>query len=314
MYKVRIISEKIKDRLMAEYYDKNLLEGKAAIHGTCTKFFTDDAKMMALWKLNFEQMPDWIRPHARIFAVNDGKKLSVLYEPASKTVFIRNCGYYGWIKSIALGLVAEFMEDFFSEHRRYSVHGSFVDCRGNGIAIIGPPGSGKTTLTYGLLLDHDYCFLTDDWFFVRMLEGSIETYSAEKNSYVRSDLAVNWPQLKRKLVEAKFDNNQRAVIEVRRFFGGSRIKKQSKLSLVVLLTREKGKPAVKKLNKNAALGFMLKNDFCNPHQLLRTTEKKIKRKIFFAEIFDRVPAYLLNTIETPVQSLDRLKAIVRKHF
>lgn len=314
MYKVRIIGEKTKDRLMAEYYSKNLLEGKGAIHGACTKFFTDDANMMSMWKLNFERMPDWIRPHARIFSVNDGKKLSVLYEPTSKTVFIRNCNYYGWIKSIALGLVAEFMEDFFSEHRRYSVHGSFVDRRGNGIAVIGPPGSGKTTLTYGLLLDRDYNFLTDDWFFVRMLEGSIEVYSAEKNSYVRSDLAENWPQLRRKLAETKFDSSQRAVIDVRRFFGGSRIKKQSKLGLVVLLTREKGKPAVKKLGKNAALGFMLRNDFCNPHQLLRTTEKKIKRKKFFAEVFDRVPTYLLNTVETPAQSLSRLKAIVSKHF
>jgi len=314
LYNVRIIGEKTKSRLMGEYYNKNLLESKAAIHGVCTKFFTDDQTMMNMWKLNFEQMPDWIRPHARLFAVKDGKKLSVLYEPASKTVFVRNCDYYGWVKSIALGLVAEFMEDFFSEHRRYSVHGSFVDCGGNGIAIIGPPGSGKTTLTYGLLLDRDYGFLTDDWFFVRVFDDSIAVYSAEKNSYIRSDLAENWPQLKGKLANTVFDNRNRAVIDVKRFFGAARIKKQSKLKLIVLLTRKKGRPIIKKLSKSAAIGFMLKNDFCNPHQLLRTREKMNKRKKFFLEIFGRVPTYLLNTVETPMQSLARLQALAKKHL
>lgn len=313
LYKVKIISEKTRERLMEKYYSGNLLESKAAIHGTCVKFFTDDATMMDMWKLNFEQMPDWIRPHARIFSVKDGKKLSVLYEPESKTVFVRNCDYYGWVKSIALGLVADFMEDFVSEHRRYSVHGSFVDCNGKGTAIIGPPGSGKTTLTYGLLMDQNCSFLTDDWFFVRCFEDHTAAYSAEKNSYVRRDLAENWPQLKKKLADVKFDNRERAVIEVRQFFGSGRIRQESNLNLIVLLTREKGKPVLRKLGRGAAIRFMLKNDFCNPHQLLRTGKKTEKRRKFFMEIFSRVPVYLLNTVEAPSQSLARLRELISRH-
>ena len=59
---------------------------------------------------------------------------------------------------------------------------------------------------------------------------------------------------------------------------------------------------------------MIERDFCNPHQLLRTKEKTIKRKRFFSELFAKVPVYLLNTIETPAESLDRLKEICEKHL
>jgi len=299
---------------MEEYYKRGLLEDKAAIHGMCVKLFTDDENIMKMWRKNFEQMPDWIRPHGRIFVVKDGKTLSVLYEPNSKTVFIKNCDYYGWIKSIALGLAAEFMEDFISEHRRYSIHGSFVDNGGAGVAIIGPSGSGKTTLTYGLLTEKEYNFLTDDWFFVRFFNDFIEVYSAEKNSYIRSDLAENWPQFKPKLAHVEYDNKNRAIVDVKRFFGSSRVKQESRLKVIVLLMREKGKPPVKRLSKNAALRFMIKHDFCNPHQLLRTKEKITKRKRFFSEVFAKVPVYLLNTIETPAESLERLKEICKKHL
>ena len=172
-YKVKIISPEEKNKLMLRLHKEGIYERKANIHGTCVKLFTDNEQFKEMWEENFNQMPEDIRPHARVFAVGDGGKLKVLYEPLSKTVIIENCDYYGWLKSIALALVADFFEDFFSEHRRYSIHGSFVDFGGSGVAIIGPSGSGKTTLTYGLLLDDRYSFLTDDWFFVRLSKNKI---------------------------------------------------------------------------------------------------------------------------------------------
>ncbi|MBU0586876.1 hypothetical protein KJ780_05155, partial [Candidatus Micrarchaeota archaeon] len=141
-YKVEIIPAEKKNQLMFGLMKKKLFEEKANIHGTCVKFFTDCKEFAKMWDKNFHEMSDEIRPHCRVFAVSEGKSLKVLYEPLSKTVFIFNCDYYGWVKSIALALVSEFMEDFVSEHRRYSVHGSLVDFKGNGIAIMGPSGSG----------------------------------------------------------------------------------------------------------------------------------------------------------------------------
>jgi hypothetical protein len=313
-YEVRIISQVQKERLMARLHSAGLHEWKAAIHGTCVKFFTDSESFKGMWEENFEPMPEWIRPHARLFAVSrpGSRVLSVLYEPLSKTVIVQDCDYYGWIKSIALALVADFLEDVPSEHRRFSVHGSFVDCGGRGVAIIGPPKSGKTTLTYGLLLDERNNFLTDDWFFVRLAGRETLAFSAEKNSYIGADLAQNWPQFAKRLEGARRDNRERAIIDVNRFFGEDRVRTESTLKLIVLLTREKGKPALRKLSPQEAVRFMAKHDFCNPHQLVRTRAKLRLRKKFFRELFARSPLYLLNTIETPAVSLERLKKLTRQ--
>jgi hypothetical protein len=308
-YSVEIISPKRKDALMAKIYSSDLFERKALIHGTCVKFFTDSHAFKDMWEDNFEMMPDWIRPHARLFALK-GPKLKVRYEPLSKTVIIQGCGYYGWIKSIALALVADFLEDFTSEHRRYSVHGSFIDKHGKGVAMIGPSGSGKTTLTYGLLLDKGSKFVTDDWFFVRLSDGDTLVYSSEKNSYIRGNLGHDWPQYKKVLDGIVRDGEDRAVVDVRRLLGGERILGESTLALTVLLTRDKSIPPLQKLSPKQALDFMVKTDFCNPHQLVRSRAKLAQRKAFFKDFLARAPVYLLNTIETPQQSLDRLKKLI----
>lgn len=310
-YKVEIISQQEKDELMERHHSKDLYELKAIIHGTCVKLFTDSEDFKEMWEDNFDLVPDWLRPHARVFAISDSVDgLSVKYEPISKTVIIRGCDYYGWVKSIALGLVADFFEDFTSEHRRYSVHGSFIDVQGRGTAIIGPSGSGKTTLTYGLLLSEECNFMTDDWFFVRMASNEVLVHSAEKNSYIRGDLAESWPQFRKKLEGIRKDRQDRAIVDVRRLFGGDRIRMHSTLTKTVLLARDKRLPTFSELKSAEAVDFMLRNDFCNPHQLVRTKEKLEKRKSFFAELFTRAPVYLLNTIETPRESLARLKKLM----
>jgi hypothetical protein len=309
-YKVELITQSEKEKIMEKIYGPDLYERKAIIHGTCVKLFTDSKEFKEMWEDNFELLPDWIRPHGRIFALCDsGEGLKVKYEPISKTVIIRGCDYYGWVKSIALGLVADFFEDFTSEHRRYSIHGSFVDVLGRGMAIIGPSGSGKTTLTYGLLLSKECNFMTDDWFFVRLTSNEVIVHSAEKNSYIRGDLEKSWPQFRKKLEGIKKDPQDRAIVDVRRLFGADRIRSHSSLTKTVLLTRNKALAPLQELKPKQALDFMLENDFCNPHQLVRSEEKLDKRKKFFMELFNRAPVYLLNTIETPQQSLERIRKI-----
>ncbi len=310
-YQVELVTPKEKDELMARIYSSALFERKAVIHGTCVKFFTDSHEFKDMWEDNFEQMPDWMRPHARLFAIS-GPKLRIRYEPVSKTVIIEGCDYYGWVKSIALALVAEFLEDFTSEHRRYSVHGSFIDMKGRGVSIIGPSGSGKTTLTYGLLLEKGHNFITDDWFFVRLANDDTLVYSSEKNSYIRGDLAKSWGAYLSKLEGIRKDTQERAIVDVRRLLGGERIRTESTLVLTVLLTRDPKLPPLTKLSPEEALAFMLKNDFCNPHQLVRSKEKTAKRKEFFSVLLKRSPVYLLNTVETPEKSLERLKTLTKE--
>lgn len=309
MYEVKLITPEEKEREVSRLYARPLFERKADIYGTCIKFFTDNEEFYRMWGENFRPMMESIRPHGRVIAV-EGKELEVLYEWSSKTVIVKGCDYYGWVKSIALALVAEFLEDFSSEHRRYSVHGSYVDFGGRGIGIIGPSGSGKTTLTYGLLLDKKASFLTDDWFFVKVGSG-VCAYSAEKNSYIRENIDQDWKEYKAILGKAplKYDNKGRAIADVKMLFGDGKIKESSEMGAAVILTREPGKPPFREIKAGEALGFMQKNDFCNPHQLVRDRVKREVRAGFFREIFSRMPAYLVNTVEKPAESLRRLEGI-----
>ncbi len=315
MYEVRKITLEEKEKLFSRICSKPLHETKANIYGACVKFFTDSRRHKEMWEDNFHPMLDSIRPHARIFSVKTGKTMRVKYEPASKTIFIENCEYYGWIKSIALGLVAEFLEDVRSEHRRYSIHGSYVDFGGNGIALIGPSGSGKTTLTYGLLLEKYANFLTDDWMFVR-IANDVLVHSSEKNSYVRSNIGEDWKKYAQRLkvlCPGKADSRGRHIVDVKMLFGGDRIMDSSVMGAAVLLVDEKNKPAFSELEAGEAVKYLVKNDFCNPHQLSRSPRKTWMRKSFFAELFERVPVYMLNIAnETPRESVERILGIIEE--
>lgn len=284
-----------------------LYERKANIHGACVKLLTDNPDFKEAWEDNFKFMGEDIRPHARIFAIGKGGKLSVRYDPGSKTAIVENCGYYGWVKSIALALVSDFFEDYASLQRRYSIHGALVDFSGRGMALIGPSGTGKTTLTYGLLSGAGN-YLADDWFFVRFMGGDAVAYASEKNSYVREDLARSWPEFGKRLRHVRLDGRRRGIADMKLVLGEGRIRDESVLRAVVLLKRDGKDPvALRKLRAEEALDYLGRNDFCNPHQLIRNRKKAVLRKGFFRNLFRHVPAYLLNTIEKPGESLARLR-------
>lgn len=313
-YVPKIILRKRLEALSSKIDFSSLYERKASIHGTCIKLFCPDAKIIDMWDENFHSMPNDIRPHARLFCLQDGsKKLKVLYEPNSKTAFIYNCGYYGWIKSIALSLASEYLYDSPSlEGRRYSIHGSYIDISGRGIALIGMPKSGKTTLTYGTLLGNSSTnFLTDDWFFIRFMGNSVRVFSAEKNSYAGEDIAKNFSSLKEKISSAKKDSHGRAIIDIARLFGSDRIRTQSELFCLIILTRNNSFSAWQKLSPKKALSLLVKWDFCNPHQLQRNSKRKKGQIAFFKKLLNAVPVYLLNTIETPNESLLRLDGAIK---
>jgi hypothetical protein len=309
-YKVEMISPQQKEDLLLEIVYKVRFERKANIHGACVKLLTDNQSFKEEWEDNFKFMNEDIRPHTKIFSVEDDGALQVQYDPISKTCVIRNCDYYGWVKSIALATISDFFEDYHSEHRRYSVHGSAVDCGGHSMAIIGPPGTGKTTLTYGLLQDEDFSYISDDWFFTRLLTNAVMVYSSEKNSYIREDIAHIWKNFSEDLAKVQLDQKGRGIADVNTLFNG-RIRESSTIKKIILLERDVNHPPIRKLDAQEALDFMLEKDFCNPHQLVRDERKLNIRKGFFQELFIDLDVYLLNTVETPEESLERIKHLLK---
>jgi hypothetical protein len=53
-----------------------------------------------------------------------GQPFTVKYDPLTKTVFLINVDYYGWVKSIALAVAGDILED---DHWIYSVHCAMID-------------------------------------------------------------------------------------------------------------------------------------------------------------------------------------------
>lgn len=177
------------------------------------------------------------------------------------------------------------------------------------MVIIGPPGTGKTTLTYGLLQYDAFNYISDDWFFTRLFNNAAVVYSSEKNSYIRDDLAQVWKGFSQEVNQVQLDNRGRGIADVNTLFKG-RVRETSTLKTVVLLERDPTNPPFRKLDHAEALDFMLEKDFCNPHQLVRDERKLNIRKHFFHELFQAVDVYLLNTVETPQESLDRIKNLI----
>lgn len=310
-YEVEIITPQVKDRIFQDVAGKVKYERKANIHGACVKLLTDNPDFKEEWEDNFKFMNEDIRPHTKIFTVEDGGELKVQYEPVSKTCIIKNCDYYGWIKSIALAAISDFFEEYHSIHRRYSVHGSAVDCSGHTLAIIGPPGTGKTTLTYGLLMEDEYNYISDDWFFIRLFENGVMVYSSEKNSYIRDDLAQVWEEYSDIISQVKLDLQRRGIADVNTLFH-DRVRESSALISVVLLERNPENPPFRKITPEEAVDFMVQNDFCNPHQLIRNERKFILRKNFFNQLFSKGDVYILNTVEKPVESLNHIKNLLER--
>lgn len=284
-------------------------ERKANIHGACIKLLTDNADFKEEWEDNFKFMNEDIRPHAKIISVDNGGDLKVQYEPQSHTCIIENCDYYGWIKSIALAAVSDFFEEYNSENRRYSLHASAVDFGGHAIGIMGPPGTGKTTLTYGMLTERHFNYISDDWFFTRIFKNDTVIYSSEKNSYIRDDIADVWPEFSDTINRVKLDNRQRGLANVKNLFQG-RVRESSTLHSMILLERDLNKSPFRKLNVSDALDYMKSTDFCNPHQLIRNKRKFDLRMNFFNDIFSKMDVYMLNTIESPQESLNRIMSLL----
>jgi hypothetical protein len=109
--------------------------------------------------------------------------------------------------------------------------------------------------------------------------------------------------------QVQLDNRGRGIADVNTLFRG-RVRETSTFKTIILLERNTQNPPFHKMGVEEALNFMVEKDFCNPHQLIRDERKLEIRKNFFRELFQAVDVYLLNTVETPQESLDRIKNLI----
>jgi hypothetical protein len=309
-YTITLIATDERERLMEEHLPGVRYEIKSDLYGCCIKLMTDDHTVKDTWENNFYFMSQNIRSHGRLLVFNNATYApdTVLFDPLSRTAFLFNFSYYGWIKSIALSLAGDILED---HHGIFSVHGSCVDIGGKGLSIIGVPKAGKTTQTYGLLQDPHTRIVADDWFFSRVYGPDILAYSSEKNFYIGEDLGTIWKQFGGLVPEGEFDHNGRAVADIRWVIGKGRILPMTTLKTIIVLTRDPADSTISQtLDPDTGLKLFVENNYFNPHILVHNPSKTRIRNRYVNDLLSRTTVYQVNTAGTPQETQKMIRSLV----
>ncbi|MCL2477077.1 hypothetical protein [Candidatus Bathycorpusculum sp.] len=308
-YKVQLINPQEKDRFFENYAPQLLYTSKADIYGCCIKLLTNSRQIKDLWEDNFYSANENIRSHGRLIVLQESNQpMSVHYDPYTKTAFLINVDYYGWIKSIALALASDILED---EHRIYSVHGAVIDISCLGVSIIAPSGTGKTTHSWGLLRIPTARLISDDWYFVRLSSREPLALGSEKNTYIQADIGKIWNEYEQLVDKARLDERGRAIVNVRWIVGGGGVIPMATLHNIILLKRDPtDNQIITQLSVKEALNYMREHDFCNPHQLVRDKRKLELRTNFFEQIFEKCKIHLINTTGTPQQTQTEIRKLL----
>ncbi|MDD1673868.1 MAG: aldolase, partial [Methanomicrobiales archaeon] len=101
-YNITRISIQEKEALAERYVPRVQYELKSDIYGCCIKLLTDRREVRDRWSENLFYMSQNIRSHGRLYVFNDPQEGNnqICYDPKSKTAFLLNFQYYGWIKSL----------------------------------------------------------------------------------------------------------------------------------------------------------------------------------------------------------------------
>jgi hypothetical protein len=309
-FTITLISTEEKERLMEEHLSRVRYEIKSDLYGCCIKLMTDDHATKDTWENNFYSISQNIRSHGRLLVFKNDAYApdTVLFDPLSRTAFLFNFSYYGWIKSLALSLAGDILED---HHGIFSVHGSCVDIRGSGLCIIGAPKAGKTTQTYGLLQDPHTRIVADDWFFSRVYGPDILAYSSEKNFYIGEDIGTIWKEFGGLVPEGEFDHNGRAVADIRWVIGKGRILPMTTLKTIIVLKRDPADSTISRtLDPDTGLKLFVENNYFNPHILVHNASKTRIRNRYVAELLNRTTSYQVNTTGTPQETQKMIRSLV----
>lgn len=310
-YEVELITIEDKNAFMEKYNENILYEQRAGIYGCCIKLLTDIKYVKERWEENFYPMSAHVRSHGRMLVTKDSdEKQRVIYDKLSKTAVLINVDYYGWIKSIALSIASDVLED---GHGIHGVHGACVDIDGRGVCLIAPSGTGKTTHTYGLLRLKGVRVVSDDWFFTRFMADQDIAFGSEKNFYIQADIADTWGEYKKLVEKAEFDDRGRAIVDVRWIVGKGKILPMTTLRTAILLKRDpEDDTIVRKLMPNEAVKYIETVDFCNPHLLVKDSRKNYLRRRFFQDFFSHLEIYLVNTTFPVIETHRTIKEEILK--
>jgi len=350
-----IVSKKERDKLVAraeEVLSNEWYGWKASIDGFCMQLFTNSAHLYDFWVENWFSMSRETKSHGRLYAVLDpdfkAGQSHAYYNPETKTAIVFNTEYYGQVKSWALGITCDIAED---QHDIHSIHGSCIEVNGNGIVLIAPTGTGKSTHSYALLKMEGARLHSDDWLYARFIGGAKGRASAdisERKFYIRTNIVRVFPEIRPLLEKCKLENVEsltpteaetlrqkgaredsirkmfedpyiaheysRAMLDPLWISGPEKFVDTTRVRKVLLLKRDTTDPEiVRKIDTEEAVEYLTTQpeQFLNPYLIVRTQEKVEIRQDFFRRLFRFAPCYLVNTVQPVSTVQEEIREIVR---
>ncbi len=182
---------------------------KANLNDVTVEFWGNSQHQYDFWKLNWWDADAEKLPEARIFSAFgvNGVEPSAYYCPETNESVFFNTEYYGQCKSWALGMAAAVLEDKRNTH---SIHGACVDVNGQGVIIVAPTGTGKTTQSFKLMELSGGRIVGDDWVYIDHEEGNRLGYligrQPEKSLYMRTETQLTKSWLRKTFDESKCEN------------------------------------------------------------------------------------------------------------
>jgi len=183
---------RMRDALVAEMEGHLGYEGRyewnARIGGAVLQLRTNVAHLNDFWIENFPPAAGEsdVRPHGVVYAVDGiaGREPRGFYHAGTQTGVLVNTDHYGTLRSLALGLAADIAARAGGAGAAGTVRGMSTDLDGNGLILVGPPGTKKTELFFGLLADPRFKLHSNDVAFVEIAGGRAAADNVERKLYM----------------------------------------------------------------------------------------------------------------------------------
>ena len=197
------VDARMRDALVAEMEGHLGYEGRyewnAAINGAIVQLRTNVAHLNDFWTENWPpaQLDADLEPHGVIYAVDGiaGREPRAFYNPETRTGVLVNTDGYGPLRSLALGLALDIAERMAGAGGAGGVRGMSMDLGGNGVILVGPPGTKKTELFFGHLADPRFRLHGNDIAFVRLAGGRAVADNAERKLFLPTNTVELDPRL-----------------------------------------------------------------------------------------------------------------------
>ena len=208
-----VADARMRDALAAEMESHLGYEGRyewnARIGGAVIQLRTNVAHLNDFWVEGFPPAPGEadVRPHGIVYAVDGiaGREPRGFYHEATQTGVLVNTDSYGALRGLALGLAMD-IAGRSGGGAAGAVRGMAVDLDGRGLILVGPPGTKKTELFFGLLADKRFKLLTNELAFVEIAAGRAQAVAVERKLFMPTAAAELDPRLAGLFDRSKCEN------------------------------------------------------------------------------------------------------------